>query len=72
MTSMPSWKTCANTSANIRKNMFHKSPSFANRPRNLGLSAFSILFLNFGDAPYRLPDGTELAPKKSHVAGMKQ
>jgi len=26
---------------------------------------------NFGDAPFRLPDGTELAPKKSHVAGMK-
>jgi hypothetical protein len=26
---------------------------------------------NFGDAPYRLPDGTEIAPKKSHVTGLK-
>jgi len=27
--------------------------------------------VNFGDAPYRLPGGAEIPPKKSHVAGMK-
>ena len=27
---------------------------------------------NFGDAPYRLPDGAEIPPKKSHVTGMKR
>jgi hypothetical protein len=27
---------------------------------------------NFGDAPYRLPDGAEIPPKKSHVSGMKR
>jgi len=27
--------------------------------------------VNFGDSPFRLPDGTEVAPKTFHAAGMK-
>jgi len=31
-----------------------------------------IITVNFGDKPYRLPDGTEVPPMGFHVAGVNR
>lgn len=48
---------------------------FLTPDRSVQQTAFAngvTITANFGDKPYRLPDGTELAPMTSHAAGLKQ